>query len=385
MRYVGIDIAAEVHVVAVDGQHGVVLRLKFTEDAPGHETPEPLGGPEDTLVAMEATGHYWRNVFGLLVAHGFAVALLNPLRTRRFADEDLQRTKTDAIDALSIARFSLEKRPAATRLPDGTEDELRELVRLRDRLVQTLGDRARQLHRLVGLGFPEFPRLVRSLDSELATAILQKYPTAEAFRTVPVGRLAQLCFDGRHRVGRNTPSGSGQPGVSVGRHHGQAYQIQVRYLCEILPSCAIMRIGDIEAKLEATRWVRCSRTSRNRHPNRRRLIAECGRRHSGARMPWPPTWASFRLKQSGKRRPSSRLAPHGADSRLPLDAHAGRRSEEPMVTKYYLRLRARGKLAKVALVATMRKLLHAVYWIANHRRPFVFTSPERQIVPIQET
>jgi transposase len=39
--------------------------------------------------------------------------VLNPLRTRRFAEEELQRTKTDAIDALGIARFAAQKRPPA--------------------------------------------------------------------------------------------------------------------------------------------------------------------------------------------------------------------------------------------------------------------------------
>lgn len=54
--------------------------------------------------------------------------------------------------------------------------------------MQDFGDRVRQLHRLVDLGFPEFSRYVRSLDSELASAILHDYPTAEAFlpRLVPV-------------------------------------------------------------------------------------------------------------------------------------------------------------------------------------------------------
>jgi transposase len=45
---------------------------------------------------MEATGHYWRNLFAFLVAEGFTIALVNPLRTRRFAEEELERTKTDA-------------------------------------------------------------------------------------------------------------------------------------------------------------------------------------------------------------------------------------------------------------------------------------------------
>ena len=35
-----------------------------------------------------------------LVTARFEVALVNPLRTRRFAEEELQRTKTDAISRL---------------------------------------------------------------------------------------------------------------------------------------------------------------------------------------------------------------------------------------------------------------------------------------------
>jgi Transposase len=78
----------------------------FGEDALGYlKLFELLGGPVDTIIAMEATGHYWKNLFAALVARGFSVALLNPLRTRRFAEEDLERTKTDSIDALGIARI----------------------------------------------------------------------------------------------------------------------------------------------------------------------------------------------------------------------------------------------------------------------------------------
>jgi transposase len=113
--------------------------------APGALTSEER--PPDALVAMEATGHYWKNLFAALVAAGFAVALLNPLRTRRFAGEDLQRTQTDAIDAVGIARFAAQKRPAASRLPDRATEDLRELVRFRDRLRQDFGDRVRQLRR----------------------------------------------------------------------------------------------------------------------------------------------------------------------------------------------------------------------------------------------
>jgi len=48
---------------------------------------------------------------------------------------------------------------------------------------------------------------------------------------------------------------------------------------------------------------------------------------------------------------------------------------------FYLRLRAAGKPAKLALIAAMRKLLHAVYSVAKHRRPFVTTEQGRAVEP----
>src|SRR5258708_39244070 len=102
------------------------------------------------LLALEATGHYWRKLFVALLAKGYAVAVLKALRTRRFAEEELQRTKTDAIDALGIARFAAQKRPPATQLPEAATEELRELARLRERLQEDFASRLRQLHPAVG-------------------------------------------------------------------------------------------------------------------------------------------------------------------------------------------------------------------------------------------
>ena len=186
MRFVGIDIAAERHMVAVVDETGTILlrATPVTEDSPGYQQLlQLLSSAQDCLVAMEATGHYWRNLYAALVTAGFEVALLNPLRTRRFAEEELQRTKTDAIDAVGIARFAAQKRSAVTQLPEPALLELRELVRLKQQVVQQLGDRVRQLHRAVDLGFPEFTLHVRTLGSELATTILSHYPTAAAFRS----------------------------------------------------------------------------------------------------------------------------------------------------------------------------------------------------------
>jgi transposase len=238
MHYAGIDIASETHVLAVvDGDSVVAVKATpFTEDAAGYQRALTLlGTPGEVLIAMEATGHYWKNLFAALAAAGHSVALINPLRTHRFASEDLQRTKTDALDALGIARFAAQKRPPPTRLPDAATDELRELVRLRERLLQDFGDRVRQLHRLVDLGFPEFTRYVRTLDSELAAAILHDYPTAAAFRGIAVKRLAALRYDGHHLVGLDLARTLIDAAKrSVGQHHGAVYRLQVRYTCQDL-------------------------------------------------------------------------------------------------------------------------------------------------------
>lgn len=384
MRFAGIDIAAETHVIAaVDEADRVLIKpTKITEDASGYERLwELLGDPRDTLVAMEATGHYWKNLFATLVARGFVVALLNPLRTARFASEELARTKTDAIDALGIARFTAQKRPPATRLPDSATDELRELVRLRDRLVQDFGDRLRQLHRLVDLGFPEFTRSVRSLDSELATAILHDYPTAAAFGGVSVRRLAGLRYDGRHRVGDELAGALiDAASRSVGRHHGEAYRIQVRYACEdldLLRRRLRTLERDIERMLDHHEVGSLLTTIDGIGPQTAaRLVAELGDparfRSAGALAAYIGVVPSVR--QSGKRT--------GTRAGLTSIGHAALRAnlwmpvltavrKNPWLRAYYQRLLARGKLPKVALIAAMRKLILAVYIVAKQRRPFV--------------
>ena len=189
---------------------------------------------QSTLVVMEATGHYWQNLFAALVAKGFEVALVNPLRTHRFAGEELSRTKTDRIDCLQIARFGLQKRPAPSQLPEPAVEELRELMRLRERLMQELVARLNQLHRLVDLGFPEFTRYLKDLNTELATAILHQYPTAQAFRGISRKRLAKLSYDGRHQVGAELAQQLiDAAATSVGSQHSPSHQLGVRYACEV--------------------------------------------------------------------------------------------------------------------------------------------------------
>jgi len=383
MRAIGIDIASETHTVAIVNETSEVLlkATEFTEDAEGYRKLfELLGEPRDCLIAIEATGHYWQNLFAALATAGFPVALLNPLRTRRFAEVDLERTKTDAIDAVGIARFAAQKRPPATSLPDSATLELRELVRLRDRLSQDLIDRKNQLHRLVDLGFPEFTRYVKTLASELATTILHAYPTAAAFPTTP-RQLSKLCYDERHRVGAELAGALvGAAKVSVGRHHGEPYRRQVRYACEDLD---VLRRrlrdldGDIEQTLKTHEVGTLLTTIDGIGPlTSARLIAELG---DPAKFRDGAALASYvgvvpGLNHSGKHKPKragiTRMG-HATLRRSLWMPVLTAVHKNPWLRAFYRRLRSDGKLPKVALVAAMRKLLHAVHSVAKNRRPFV--------------
>ena len=385
MRYIGIDIGSETHVVAiVDEDEEVVQKAtKVGEDGAGYsKLREILGSTEDAQVGMEATGHYWQNLFAYLVCEGFRVSVINPLRTRRFAEEDLSRTKTDAIDAVGIARFVRQKRPSLTEVAPERLVELRELVRLRDRLVQDVVDRVNQLHRIVDLGFPEFTKHIKELDSMLATTLLERYGTARSFAKVREGELANLTYDGVHRVGRDRARELIKAAKeSVGQHHGPAYELQAKYACQdirvLRDRLALLDqdltkavMNDDLAKLLTTIDGIGETTSA-------RIIAEVG---DPAKFESAGALAAYigvvpQLKKSGKK-----TSEHASITRI---GHARLRAKlwmptlvaatrfNPWLSAFYQRLISRGKPPKVALVASMRKLVAAIYSVAKNRRPFV--------------
>jgi transposase len=366
MRFVGIDIGAERHMVASVDEQGTVLQraIAFREDAEGYrQVLTLLGSPAATLVLMEATGHYWQNLFATLAAEGFAMALINPLRTRRFAQEDLVRTKTDAIDALGLARFGQQKRPPATLLPDVATRDLRELVRLRARFLQDFGDRTRQLHRAVDLSFPELTRYVVQLDSPRATALLLAFPTAAAVRAASERQIAGVRGGQRtvgHELARSLKAAAR---TSVGHHDTEVYVRQVRFFCEDLDLLR-GRLGDLERDIErllADHQVgRLLTTIEGIGPQTAaKLVAELGDpatfRSAGALAAY--VGAIPGLRQSGKqiwdRAGLSRLGHAKLRAALWMPTLVAVR-RNPWLRAYYQRLRARGKLPKVALMAAMQ-------------------------------
>ena len=103
------------------------------------------------LVVCEATGGLERRVAAELVAAGLAVAVVNPRQVRDFARATGRLAKTDRIDAQVIAEFGLAVQPTAH--PPKTE------------LTQQLDDQLRRRSQLLEMLIAEKNRLARASRS----------------------------------------------------------------------------------------------------------------------------------------------------------------------------------------------------------------------------
>jgi transposase len=382
MRYIGIDIASETHWAAVVDEDGSVLvkAFPFREDADGYARLfAALPPPDSALVTFEATGHYWKNLVAALAGKGFQVALVNPLRTKRYAEEDLSRAKTDAVDATRIARFSAEKRLVATNLPSETMLELRELSRHRDRLIQELGDKTRMLHRLVDLGFPEFVRIVGKLETPLATGILEKYPTAAALKGVRLRELANHKYDGQKLVGLELAKSIIETAKrSVGAHHGPAYRLQVEQLCEDIARLR-ERISQSDKTISGTlKQDELAQLLLSIDGLGETTVAKIlGEVGDPSKFDSPKALAAYvgaapHVHQSGVGKPWAALGALGNASlrRALYSPTLSAIRFNPWLKAFYEGLIARGKPKKLAILASLRKLLHAIYSVAKNRKPF---------------
>ncbi len=80
------------------------------------------------LAVVEATGKLHRLVHRMLSQAGYPVAVVNPARSRKFAGALGQFAKTDKIDARLLALYGACLSPEATPVPAKTLAELQELV-----------------------------------------------------------------------------------------------------------------------------------------------------------------------------------------------------------------------------------------------------------------
>ncbi len=204
MIYVGIDVAKDKHDCCILGSDGEILFSPFTiqNSLTGFdELYEKIGSLTSDLtqikVGLEATGHYHLNLLRSLLDNGLASFVINPLHTNLFRKgQSLRKTKTDKVDASSIAMMLLTDR---TLKPySGTSyhnEELKSLIRYRFDKVQERARLKSSVSRLVSILFPELEKLVPTLHMVSVYTLLSEYPGATFIAKVHLTRLKHLLHD----------------------------------------------------------------------------------------------------------------------------------------------------------------------------------------------
>jgi len=398
---VGIDVALRSHRVAVLGPDGEAVGKSFTIESTADgftmlvDTLRARGAtPATTVIGLEATGHLWENLEAHLTGAGYRVVVLNPLQTRRYRDVLRKKAKTDDLDAYVIAGLLRSGQAAASYVPDETIQSLRELARLRARLLRDRQNYLRQLGAQMGVVFPEHAAALGDLLTARARGILRACPTARhlAAATAPTIHHAAHSAGARGftladatRV-RDLARGSTYSGKAA-TARGQVVRMLVTQLerltaaideldtamaAELPPPAADGAPSDGEV-LQSLPGVGAHTAAT--------LLGELGtlsRFTSGKAL---VAYVGFypRLAQSGERA----AAPHLVDlgSRIVrrtvylMAVNAIRGSAE--FRTVYLRKKAQGKKPKQALIVVAVKLLHTLYAMARDRRLY---SPSRLLV-----
>lgn len=137
-----------------------------------------LGTCTGVHACLESTSRYGDALALFLYQQGFQVSLVNPRRTRKYADSQLTRSVNDTIDARLIADFGASQRQTLLLWEPLSPEhrQLRDLTRARHALVDERERFANMLESAAGLARKTFLKQVRHMDrqvKDLDKAIVQ--------------------------------------------------------------------------------------------------------------------------------------------------------------------------------------------------------------------
>jgi transposase len=193
--FAGLDWASRTHALCVvDGRGAVVERLEISHDAPGLadllRRLRRLGSPP---VAIERPSGL---LVDTLVQAGMTVVPIHPNALK--ASRPRYRShggKSDASDAYVLADLLRTDghRFKALSPQDDQILALRALVRGRDDLVATRVQLANQLRTLLESFWPGAAAVFADIDSQVALAFVERYPTPESAKALGLKRMASFC------------------------------------------------------------------------------------------------------------------------------------------------------------------------------------------------
>lgn len=287
--------------------HGMGQPWRVTADEEGIESlTGTLREAEVHLVVLEATGGYEVPITAALGIAGIPVAVVNPRQVRDFARSLGKLAKTDRLDAQVLAHFGAATQPEPRPLLDAQAQELQALVARRRQVLQMHAAELQRRQRALPVVRQRIDRVLAVLEEELQDLDRDLH---ERLRQSPLWREQEDLL-------------RGVPGV------GPALTFS---LLADLPELGALSSKQIAALVGVAPLNRDSGRWRGKR-------AVWGGRANVRAALYMPTVVAVRWN--------------------------------PVLRDFYQRLVAAGKPKKVALVASMRKLLVILNAMLKHRTPW---------------
>jgi transposase len=334
---------------------------------------------EQTVIGMEATGHYWLALYSFLLDNGWTVKVINPMQSDALRNINIRKTKTDRKDAVLIADVLRFGRYTETVLPGEELLQLREISRFRCGLVENVGNQKRKILGILDRIFPEFASCFSTVFGATPTELLQEFSDPEELANCDIDKLIKLLEKesrGRHSENKAQELKK-KASQSIGIRMGlDALKFELRILLQQLEFIkkqikeidkflkklmeghdSILSIPGISTVLGAAILGEIGDVQR--FPTPRQLQAFAGMDPSVTQS---GNFTGTQGKMSKRGSPYLRRA-------VCLAANAARRYDS-VFKEHYDKLVARGKHPKQALGAVATKLLRVIHAVVRSQKTY---------------
>lgn len=391
MFYIGIDIGKRHHEAGLINDKGdhVGKTIRFANSKVGSEKLLQFINqykltPDNSVVGIEATGHYWLSVFSFLHKLEFKTTVFNPLQSDALRHFYIRKTKTDVSDAYLIAQVIRIDSPDETPFLEDDLLQLRHLERLRYSFVDQCSDLKRKVISLLDQVFPEYEKIFSDVFGMSSTEVLLHSPLPEDLLNIDTKKLADLLnrvSKGRYgesraltKANQIQESALDSFGITVGT---DVFKLQIKLLLE--------QIKLIEDHLKTIEKTMIDISNRQTHflttitgisdVTACVILGEIG---SISRFERPEQLVAFAgldasIHQSGDFNSNrTRLSKRGSPylRRALWQAAFVASNHDPALSLHYQKLRKRGKAHGTAVGAVARKLTHIVFAILRDSKPY---------------
>jgi transposase len=145
----------------------------------------------EVRIGLEATGIYWYSLFSK-ISEDHKISIYNPTQIHAFANVNVRGSKTDKIDAKTIANMLRFGNAPQTDYSDKQRLELREYVRFHWKLTNNKTNLKKRFKRNLHLVFPGYDQVFKDVFTKTSREILSQSPTPDDILEMGEGKLLEL-------------------------------------------------------------------------------------------------------------------------------------------------------------------------------------------------